>query len=185
MMDACVLQSLSCVRRQLPEGPFMLLTQLHESTITDAMISEASRFGVRGCIPGSASVEIALAALRLVIAGGTYFPRSVVMDSEELPDWTLISPERTVVTQSAITMNGVPAQVSDSPQRSCVAFTERERQVVANLQRGLSNKIIAHELHLSQNTVKTHISRIMRKLEVSNRTEAALAVQRNLTSADD
>jgi DNA-binding NarL/FixJ family response regulator len=57
--------------------------------------------------------------------------------------------------------------------------------VVANLQRGLSNKIIAHELHLSQNTVKTHISRIMRKLEVSNRTEAALAVQRNLTSADD
>ncbi len=180
MMDECVLQNLSCLRRQMPEVPFILLTQQHESTITDAMISEASRFGVRGCIPGSASVEITLAALRLVIAGGTYFPRSVVMDSDELLDWRRVSPERTIVTQPAIPLNDVLFHATDTTRRMCVAFTEREQQVVATLQRGLSNKTIAHELHLSQNTVKTHISHIMRKLEVSNRTEAALAVQRNL-----
>ena len=56
--------------------------------------------------------------------------------------------------------------------------------MIATLQRGLSNKIIANELKLSQNTVKVHISRIMRKLKATNRTEAALAVQRTLLNVD-
>jgi DNA-binding NarL/FixJ family response regulator len=58
--------------------------------------------------------------------------------------------------------------------RASVAFTEREQHVLAALQRGLSNKVIAAELNLSQNTVKVHISRIMRKLRATNRTEAVI-----------
>ena len=43
--------------------------------------------------------------------------------------------------------------------------------------RGLPNKIIASELKLSQNTVKSHISRIMHKLHAKNRTEAVVLSQ--------
>jgi DNA-binding NarL/FixJ family response regulator len=184
MTDERVLDSLSYLRQSLPEAPVMLLTQIEEATISDAMISEVARAGVRGYITDSAPVEIALAALRLIIAGGVYFPRSVVINNEDSPGWIPTSSENTIVLGSAITVNGIATEVSGIAQAASVAFTERERQVVATLQRGLSNKIIADELNLSQNTVKVHVSRIMRKLKATNRTAAALAVQRVLSNAD-
>ncbi|NGO52215.1 response regulator transcription factor [Mesorhizobium camelthorni] len=62
-------------------------------------------------------------------------------------------------------------------KKTNVAFTERERQVLATLLRGLPNKVIASELNLSPNTVKSHISRIMQKLHAKNRTEAVVLSQ--------
>jgi DNA-binding NarL/FixJ family response regulator len=174
MTDECVLNSLSYLRRSLPEAPFMLLTRLEESTISDAMISEVTRFGVRGYITDSASVEIALAALRLVIAGGVYFPRSLIMDCA---NWVPVSSENIVALQPAITIDGIATEVPAITNKSNIAFTERERQVLATLLRGMSNKVIANELNLSQNTVKSHISRIMQKLHAKNRTEAVVLSQ--------
>ena len=49
--------------------------------------------------------------------------------------------------------------------------------MLAALLRGMSNKVIANELNLSQNTVKSHISRIMHKLHAKNRTEAVVLSQ--------
>jgi ATP/maltotriose-dependent transcriptional regulator MalT len=65
-----------------------------------------------------------------------------------------------------------------------VAFTTRERQVLATLLRGMSNKVIASELNLSQNTVKSHISRIMHKLHAKNRTEAVILSQFSASAAN-
>ena len=62
-------------------------------------------------------------------------------------------------------------------QKTNILFTERERQVLATLLRGMPNKVIASELNLSQNTVKSHISRIMHKLHAKNRTEAVVLSQ--------
>jgi DNA-binding NarL/FixJ family response regulator len=53
-------------------------------------------------------------------------------------------------------------------------LSEREREVLAALRRGLSNKVIAGELQLSENTVKIHVRNVMRKLGATNRTMAAL-----------
>lgn len=54
------------------------------------------------------------------------------------------------------------------------ALTEREREVLALLARGLSNPQIAEELYLSADTVKTHVRKLFAKLGVGNRTQAAL-----------
>lgn len=50
-------------------------------------------------------------------------------------------------------------------------FTPREADVLAELQCGSSNKVIAGKLNLSGHTVKMHLQHIMRKLQVQNRTE--------------
>jgi len=52
------------------------------------------------------------------------------------------------------------------------ALTAREREVLNLLGHGLSNKLIAGELHISEHTVKFHISSLYAKLEVNNRAEA-------------
>lgn len=60
-------------------------------------------------------------------------------------------------------------------------LTGRERDILALLVRGLTNKQIATELHLSPGTVRIYVSQILTKLGVSNRTEAAaLALQHQL-----
>jgi two-component system NarL family response regulator len=53
-------------------------------------------------------------------------------------------------------------------------LTERERQVLACLGRGLANKGIAAELFISEKTVKTHVSNLLSKLCLADRTQAAL-----------
>jgi DNA-binding NarL/FixJ family response regulator len=169
--DEAVLQDLAYLRRSLSDGPLILITKVDASTISDAMISEITRYGVRGYITDSASVEIALAALRLVIAGGAYFPRAVV---SECPNWVPASPENLLDLQPVMIASEIATEVGAIASRSDVAFTERERQVLAMLLRGLPNKVIASELNLSQNTIKSHISRIMHKLHAKNRTEAVV-----------
>lgn len=63
---------------------------------------------------------------------------------------------------------GEPANVEEPSE----PLTAREREVLELLGRGLSNKLIAKELHISEHTVKFHISSIYTKLGVASRTEA-------------
>ncbi len=56
-------------------------------------------------------------------------------------------------------------------------LTEREQQVLKLVASGLSNKRVAIQLDLHEKTVKHHMTRILAKLKVSNRTEAALALR--------
>ncbi|MEP7038659.1 MAG: response regulator transcription factor [Acidobacteriota bacterium] len=64
-------------------------------------------------------------------------------------------------------------------------LTPAERKVLAQIVKGKSNKEIAHDLEVSENTVKTHVKNILGKLGVSDRTSAAtLAIRRGLVRID-
>jgi DNA-binding NarL/FixJ family response regulator len=58
------------------------------------------------------------------------------------------------------------------------ALTERERQVLELVARGMSNRQIAEALHMAEATVKVHLSRIFHELDVDNRTAAAIYAHR-------
>lgn len=52
--------------------------------------------------------------------------------------------------------------------------TKRERELMFLVARGMQNKNIAHELNISENTVRAHICNIMRKYKLKNRTQIAM-----------
>ncbi|HEV8574843.1 MAG TPA: response regulator transcription factor [Dehalococcoidia bacterium] len=75
----------------------------------------------------------------------------------------------------------------EEPQRhlSIEALTERERTVLQMLARGLSNKEIAQQMRYSVGTIKNHVQRVIDKLGVSDRTQAAiLAVKTGLVASN-
>lgn len=63
------------------------------------------------------------------------------------------------------------------------ALTDREQQVLALVAVGRSNREIARELSVTEKTVKTHVSAVLRKLGVADRTQAALWAVRNGAAA--
>jgi DNA-binding NarL/FixJ family response regulator len=69
--------------------------------------------------------------------------------------------------------------MSGSPADLLAALTGREREVLAEIARGRSNREIARSLSLAEKTVKTHVSNVLMKLGVADRTQAAIFAVRN------
>lgn len=67
-----------------------------------------------------------------------------------------------------------PGQQFNDKDQVCTQLTEREREVLYYLAQGKSNKDIADQMHLSINTVKSHVRSLIQKLAVDDRTQAAL-----------
>jgi DNA-binding NarL/FixJ family response regulator len=131
--------------------PKMPIVVMYEEDIAE----KYAGMDLQGYIPTSSSVELAAAAINLVTVGGRYIPYA----GAEFPHSKGLSP-----TRPAIEPETAPPTL----------LTPREEVVLDLLQRGMPNKIIAHNLRISQSTVKAHVHAIIAKLDVHNRTQAAV-----------
>ncbi|WP_257389230.1 LuxR C-terminal-related transcriptional regulator [Tahibacter caeni] len=113
------------------------------------VIRRAQQFGAAGFIPKSSPAEAIGEAIAAVLDGGTWFPALTAERSEE------------------------DAQLA----ARLAQLTPQQFRVLLCLADGLLNKQIAHELGLAENTVKVHVTAILRKLECHSRTQAAVLVR--------
>ncbi len=147
------LRRLEALRRQASGVPIAVVADLRD--VDD--ILAVMRRGARAFIPTILDSRIMVEALRLVAAGGIYLPDLIV----EL--LTSNTAARAAVDRARERFGALLSELSP-----------RQRQVLELIGRGRPNKLIAHELGISENTVKAHLRQIMKRLGVTNRTEAAL-----------
>jgi DNA-binding NarL/FixJ family response regulator len=113
------------------------------------VVRRAQQFGAAGFIPKSAPAEAIGEAVATVLEGGTWFPAIAAERSEE---------DARLAAQLA-------------------QLTPQQFRVLLCLAEGLLNKQIAHELGLAENTVKVHVTAILKKLDCHSRTQAAVLVK--------
>ena len=150
--DGDGLDVLKSLRSLVPGAGVVVLSASREPSV----VAKALRLGAQGFIPKSASYPVMLAALQLVLAGGIYVPPEILTVVKDAV------PGDMVATDTAAEFEG--------------ALTERQREVLALLVQGKSNKLICRELQLAEPTVKNHITAILKALNVSSRTQAIVAV---------
>jgi len=172
--DPSIEDNLALIADYCPNAYVTLLSNRDD----DATASEAMQRGVRGFFPASIPVEVAVAGLRLVLAGGVYRPLAIVGQSE-VSNISAISEYAGAPRLPAIHARNGATMIM--PEKAMVDLTPREQHVLEALKLGLPNKLIAVKLKLSENTVKMHIQHIMRKCSASNRTEAVLRWSQRLS----
>ncbi len=158
-----VMDGLEAARRisaTTPSARILMLTTFD----LDEYVFEALRAGASGFLLKDTPPEDLLSALRVVAAGEALLAPSVT---------------RRLIEEFARRPSATPAT-----QRTLEDLTEREREVMIAVARGLSNAEIAKTLHMSVATVKTHVSRILTKTDARDRTQlVVLAFQTGLVSA--
>jgi len=137
-------------------APIIVLSNLEE---TDNVVDAMAR-GAKGYIPTSLSLKVVAEAIRLVHAGGTFVPASALQ-----------------ISTSAAAR---PAQALADAAWAWAHLTPRQMEVLSHLWEGKQNKTIAHDLGMSEGTVKVHLKHIMKKLHASNRTQVVLIMRRIL-----
>jgi DNA-binding NarL/FixJ family response regulator len=120
----------------------------------DEYVYEALRAGASGFLLKDAPEDQLLAAIRVVAGGGSLFAPSVT---------------RRLIQRFA--EDRTPARTESAGLGD---LTERERDVLKLIARGLSNSEIADTLVVSEHTTKTHVSSILRKLELRDRVQAVV-----------
>ncbi len=148
-----VLDGVSATRRlrvQLPSCRVVALTTFED----DELVFECLRAGAVGYLLKDAPVGRLVEAIVAAASG-----ESVLQPS--------------VATKVLAELSRL-ATASAAPANEAARLSEREREVVRLLARGASNKEIAAALFLAEGTVKNHVTNILVKLEVSDRTQAAL-----------
>jgi len=145
------LEGLSVIHRRFPDLPVVLLSG---QTNPPHEVRSALALGAAGFIPKELSGEAMIKALQLVLTGDTYVPAMALVETE--------SEEPNAKTTE---LDGATTPLD--------GLTPRERQVLALVCEGHSNKSIAREMGLQQATVGYHLGGIFRKLGVSTRTQAA------------
>ena len=153
------LEATQAIRTQMPQVNILVLTVSDRESDLFAAI----KFGARGYILKNTEPEALVHAIFHIARGGA-----------------IISPlmANTLLTE----FQDLGIQVTDDTTReSDTRLSPRETDVLKLVARGATNREIADSLFISENTVKTHLSNIMEKLHLANRSQAAAyAVRRGL-----
>ena len=153
MPDGDGLTALGRIKLEKPDMPVLMLSTFDNPTyIARAVALGASGYVLKGC-----TRDELIQAIRATAAGESAWTRD----------------ELRRVTGALAT----PRLAADIE----VPLTQRESEVLRQLAHGLTNKEIAQALHISYETVKEHVQHILRKIGVSDRTQAAVwAVRKGL-----
>jgi len=162
LLDICLpdvsgLELFDELRGNYPALPIVALSALDDPSIVKAVLNR----GTMGYIPKSSSHPVMVNALRLVIAGGRYLPPELIAD-----EWASAGRRGTGFGTRAA------ASVAD------LGLTARQRQVLALMAQGKSNKLICRELGLAEATIKIHVTAVLRALKVTSRTQAVVMINR-------
>lgn len=149
--DGTGLDLLRDIRRTMAATGVVVLSASLDRDVMSASLDA----GAAGFIPKSAPRAIMLNALRIILAGGIYIPAEAWPPRADQPP---------------------PSRPRQTPQD--LGLTDRQVHVLALIAEGMSNKVIARRLDISEVTVKHHVTAVMRALQVHNRTEAAMAASR-------
>jgi DNA-binding NarL/FixJ family response regulator len=142
------LEALSIFGERHPELPIVLLS----GSANVQMMRQVLQAGAAGFVTKSCVSDELLRAVRSVLGGDIYLP-------QELSGANAFEP-------SASTAGTRPV------------LTQRQELVLRCLLDGMANREIADQLHVSEETVKTHVAAILRHFEVQNRTQAVVAAAR-------
>jgi two-component system, NarL family, nitrate/nitrite response regulator NarL len=143
--------TLQRIRSIVPECRVVLIA----SNISSALLARALDWGVNALLPRDMSMEVLVRSLHLVMLGQNIFPTSASAPPCDPSD------------------SALPAMKIAALQ-SIRRLSDRERHVLHYLLAGHSNKMIARQLNVSEATVKVHMKSLLRKLNVRNRTQAAM-----------
>ncbi len=132
-------------------GPRVLVLTV---AIEDSQVVQALEMGARGVVLKEAATELLFKAIRTVVAGQYWVGRDTVSD----------------IVRHLRERAAASARPRLSPADR---LTRREREIVAAVAAGESNREVAVRLSLAEDTVKHHISNVFDKLGVSNRAELA------------
>ncbi|MFG6176984.1 response regulator [Halomonas sp. THAF12] len=157
--DAAGLAGLERLREACPALPVVVISAECERNL----ILESIALGAVGYIPKSTPRRAMLEALRQVLGGQIYLPPDIM---------------RRPPSPSAPDHESLVAPAAPNTSSSLDALTDKQLQVLARLVRGDANKVIARDLDIAETTVKTHVSAILRKLNVDTRIQAVLAADR-------
>lgn len=143
------LREIEALHQALPETPIVVVAE----SDNPQRVRQILGAGVRGYLPASLSLKVLMGALDLVLAGGVYVPSSLIDANPARAAW----------------LGG-----SSAASEPWHELTRRQRDVLALISQGKSNKLIADALTMSESTVKAHVKQIIKRLHVANRTQAAL-----------
>ena len=170
--DPWLARQVALLRGEYADLPIALLVETDDLQAVEAVVG---RLALHGYIPTTSSMDLVSAAMRVIVAGGTYFPR-MNHEAERVPGALAPAPARREPKLPPEPIR-VAALLSTAPK-----LTPRERAVLDLLAEGLPNKLIAYRLAMSVSTVKVHVHHLIQKLGARNRTELALRARTSYPS---
>lgn len=160
MPDSQGLNGLLDLRNQCPSLPVVIISAESDKQ----NILQTISYGAVGFISKSSKIDEIATSIESIFAGNVCLPSDILRQPDKL---------RAHNTNSTI-----------SPEK-IRSLTRKELSVLKYLTQGLANKVIAYELHISETTVKSHVSSILRKLGVTSRLQiVARATHLNLDQFD-